>query len=111
MAGAASLRIRKEADPRRLMLTRMCRTADLLGFESARNDEPFIVFGDAGQACRTAAAVRLARRSALREGGSTPAHNTGKRGQRFTAATSVHAFWLSRINNGVLCRATDVASS
>ena len=70
------------------------------GFESARNDEPFIVFGDAGQACRTAAAVR-----------STPTHNAGKRAQRFNASTSVHAFWLSRINNGVLCRVTDVASS
>ena len=54
------------------------------GVESARDDEPFIVFGDAGQACRTAAAVR-----------STPTHNAGKRAQRFNASTSVHAFWLS----------------
>jgi hypothetical protein len=37
------------------------------GFESARNDEPFIVFGDAGQACRTAC---LRRR--LRQGKPAP---------------------------------------
>jgi hypothetical protein len=75
-------------------------------FEEARDrrtrvrlQSTIVSFGDAGQACRTAAAVR-----------STPTHHAGKRAQRFNASTSDHAFWLWRISCGVWCRVTDVAS-
>ena len=36
--------------------------------------------------------------------------DAGKRAERFSAATSVHAFELPRISYGVLCRVMDVAS-
>jgi hypothetical protein len=37
--------------------------------------------------------------------------NAGKRAQRFIASTTVDAFRLQRINDDVLSRVTDVASS